>query len=314
MTTTTSTTPYRRLTQKAGTLLSACSVAVLTACSSTPPQQDLINTATPPASVSSKEVVFIHGMFVGPASWDQWRPMFEQAGYSVSVPAWPLHDVPMDRINAPDHLSAVGQLGLEQVLDHYRSILKKKSVKPILVGHSMGGLIVQKLLQEGLAQAAVVVDSVPPKGLLVISWPFLKSQWPILSPFVDGATPLVLSQEQFAYSFANQQDETVMKAAYANQVLPESRKVARDTLSSSGVIDFSVPRGPLLLIAGEKDQTMPAALIYKNFEAYRDTPARTDFQMFSGRDHWLIAGEGWQEVAKYALRWIQTRQGSREVN
>lgn len=280
----------------------------LTACSAAPPKQDRIEPQLAAFKITSREVVFIHGMFVTPNSWDQWRPMFEKAGYKVSAPAWPLHDVPMERTKDAAHRQAIGQLGLEQVLNHYREILKTKTVKPVLVGHSMGGLIAQKLLQEGLAQSAVAIDSVAPNGMLFVSWSFLKSQWPVLNPFKDGATPVVLTREEFAYALANQQSDEMISAAFASQIIPESRKVPKDTLTDAGVIDLTKPRGPLLMIAGEKDHIIPAAMNYKNFELYRNTPGYTEFRMFEGRDHWGIAGAGWEELAAATLAWIDARQ------
>ena len=280
----------------------------LTACSAAPPKEDRIAPQLAASNITSREVMFIHGMFVTPNSWGQWRPMFEKAGYKVSAPAWPLHDVPMARTKDAAHRLAIGQLGLEQVLNHYREILKTKTVKPVLIGHSMGGLIAQKLLQEGLAHSAVAIDSVAPNGMLFVSWSFLKSQWPVLNPFKDGATPVVLTREEFAYALANQQSDEMISASFASQIIPESRKVAKDTLTDAGVIDLTKPRGPLLMIAGEKDHIIPAAMNYKNFELYRNTPGYTEFRMFEGRDHWGIAGAGWEELAAATLAWIEARQ------
>lgn len=182
----------------------------------------------------------------------QWLTLFEQAGYTMSAPAWSLHDVSRDSIEESADLAEVGQLGLEQVLNHHRSLLKAKPVKPILVGHSMGRLKVQKAPQEDLAPAAVTVDYAPRKGVLLLSWLFLKSQWPTLSPFADRAAPLVMEQAPFAYSFANQQSKAVMKAAFASQVLPEARQMAKDTLTGLGAIDFTAARGHLMMISGAR--------------------------------------------------------------
>lgn len=281
---------------------------VLTACTAAPPREDRIASQLTASKITVREVVFIHGMFVTPNSWDQWLPMFEKAGYKVSAPAWPLHDVPMARTKDAAHRLAIGKLGLEEVLSHYREILKTKTVKPVLVGHSMGGLIAQKLLQEGLAQSAVAIDSVAPNGMLFFSWSFLKSQWPVLNPFKDVATPVILTREEFAYAFANQQSDEMISATFASQIITESRKVAKDTLTDAGVIDMTKPRGPLLIIAGEKDHIIPAAMNYKNFELYRNTPGYTEFRMFEGRDHWGIAGAGWEELAAATLAWIEARQ------
>ena len=281
-----------------------CACALLAACGSVPPKEDHIASQSAAPPVTATEVMFIHGMFVTAGCWDQWLPLFEKAGYKVSAPAWPAHPVPPQRVRDPENMKALGQLQLAQVLDHFRKILKDKPVKPILVGHSMGGLVAQILLQEGLAQAAVVIDSAPPKGILFVSGPFLKSNWKLINPFADSDKPVAMMREEFAYAFANQQTDAVVDAGFATQVVPESRHLGKDALTDVAAIDTSKARGPLLLIAGEMDHIIPAALNYKNFEIYRSTPASTDFQMFPNRDHWLIAGAGWEEVAQQTLAWI----------
>lgn len=302
-----STPATKKITRPVLGVFIASLTLALAACTSVLPNEDRIAPKVSAVKVDAKEVMFIHGMFVTPSSWDQWRPMFEKAGYTVTAPAWPLHDIPIVRTKDAVHLTELGQLGLEEVLNHYRAILKAKPVKPILVGHSMGGLIAQKLLQEGLAQSAVAIDSVAPNGMLFVSWSFIKGQWPILTPFADGAKPVAMTREQFGYAFAPQQSEAVASAAYATQIVPESRKVAKDTLTASGEIDLTKARGPLLIIAGEKDNLIPAAMSYKNFGLYRNTPGLTEFKMFEGRDHWLIAGSGWEEVAGATLNWIKAQ-------
>ena len=281
---------------------------LLTACGSVPPKEDHIVSSAPPAAVNATEVMFIHGMFVTAKSWEPWLPVFEKAGYTVSAPPWPAHPVPVERTRAPENMAALGKLELVQVLDYYRKLLKDKPVKPILVGHSMGGLVAQILLQEGLAQAAVVIDSAPPKGIVFVSGPFLKANWKLINPLTDANTPVAMTRDEFAYAFASQQTDAVVDAAYATQVVPESHHLATDALTAVGAVDASMPRGPLLMIAGEKDHIIPAALNYKNFDIYRSTPANTDFMMFPERDHWLIAGAGWEEVAAQTLAWIQKQK------
>ncbi len=280
----------------------------LTACGSVPPKEDHIVSSAPAAVVTSTEVMFIHGMFVTAQSWEPWLPVFQAAGYTVSAPPWPAHPVPVDLTRAPQNMAALGKLELTQVLDYYRKILKDKPVKPILVGHSMGGLVAQILLQEGLAQAAVVIDSAPPKGILFVSGPFLKANWKLINPLTDANLPVAMTRDEFAYAFASQQTDAVVDAAYAAQVVPESHHLATDALTAVAAIDTSKPRGPLLMIAGEKDHIIPAALNHKNFDIYRSTPANTDFLMLAERDHWLIAGAGWEEVAARALGWIQKQK------
>jgi pimeloyl-ACP methyl ester carboxylesterase len=289
-------------------LLLVLFAAFLGGCGVMLPREDHVSGPAVAPKVSATEVVFIHGMFVTPASWDGWLPVFEKAGFKVSAPAWPLHDVPVSRAQTPEHLKELGQLELAQVVDYYRTLLMDKPVKPIAVGHSMGGLVAQILLQEGLVQAAVAIDSAPPKGVLHLSWPFIKSNWGVINPLADLDAPIVLSLDQFAYAFAGQQTAQARQLAYASQVVPESRRIGKGPTLDIATVDAGKARGPLLLIAGGEDHIILAALNFKNFELYRKTPARTDFRLFEGRDHWLIAGPGWEEVAQFTLNWVRAQR------
>src|SRR5262249_34959702 len=126
-----------------------------------------------------REIVFIHGMFVTPKCWEAWETYFRNRGYQVSSPAWPLHDHPIEslRDRSSEEFRQLGQLTLGEVIESYRRILRAKATKPILIGHSMGGLIAQILLSEGLGAAAVAIDSAPPEGIFVLKWSFLRSNW-----------------------------------------------------------------------------------------------------------------------------------------
>ena len=148
-------------------------------------------------------VVFIHGMFMTPRCWDAWKQRFEQQGFKVLAPAWPLHDGEPAALRARHPDAALGRLTLAEVVDSYAKLIATLDEKPILIGHSMGGLVVQLLLQRGLAAAAVAIDSAPPKGVLSLKWSFLKSNWPVVSPFAKKDQPFLPSVEQFRYAFAH---------------------------------------------------------------------------------------------------------------
>jgi pimeloyl-ACP methyl ester carboxylesterase len=144
----------------------------------------------------SKTVVFVHGMFMTPLAWEKWEAHFAAKGYKTLAPAWPLHDLPIEdqRKNHPN--PKLGELTLDTVLSHYRQVLKGLDEKPILVGHSMGGLIVQILLAEGLGAAGIAIDSAPPKGVISLKYSFLKSNWPVISPSAKVSEPFFLPQNR----------------------------------------------------------------------------------------------------------------------
>lgn len=254
-----------------------------------------------------KEIVFIHGMFMTPQSWQAWQKYFEKAGYKTSAPAWPLHDLSLGEQRDSKNYDQLAKLKLDDVLAYYRQILASKKEKPILIGHSMGGLIAQILLSEGLADAAVAIDSAPPSGVFVISWSFLRSNWGAVSPFASLDKPIVMDQDQFNYAFANAQSEDQQKLLFETYAVPESRRVGKGPLSDAGKVDDTKARGPLLIVAGEKDHIIPAKLNYANFEKYEETPAYTEFYLAAGRDHSTAVSPGWENVAAETRRWIENQ-------
>lgn len=253
-----------------------------------------------------RAVVFVHGMFMTPSCWSGWRARWEAAGHTCHAPAWPLRDRSVAELRAAHPDPALGKLTLDDVVARYEEFLRPMDERPILVGHSMGGLIVQILLQRGFGSAGVAVDSAPPRGVFAASWSFLKANFPMLgSPFVG--TPRLLTFEEFRYAFAEILPEDLVREVYEREVVPESRRVPRSSLGKIGAIDFDKPKPPLLLIAGERDNIIPPILNRKNHAAYQPTAGLADFKEFAGRTHFILGQEGWEEVSDYAMKWVADR-------
>lgn len=282
-------------------------VTFLAGCASIPPSGVTGLQYGQLKSVNPKEIIFIHGMFLTAKGWNQWEDRFSEAGYKVSSPAWPLHEGSVDEQRQASKQDALGKLEFTQVLDYYRKLLKSKSVKPILIGHSMGGLISQILLSEGLAQVAIAIDSAPPNGMIVLKWSFIKSNWGVASPFANNEEPINLDVDQFSYAFLNAQDPSTRQKIYDEYYVPESRQVGKGPTLEAGEINPIGSRGPLLIIAGGEDHIIPAKLNLKNFKMYEKSPSYTEFRLFEGRDHWTLAGPGWEKVADQVDRWIKDR-------
>jgi len=255
--------------------------------------------------MKSKTVVFIHGMYMSPLCWEQWTDTYRAKGYKCLAPAWPGRDQPIDvlRKNHPD--PQLGQLTLSRVLDRFADTIKTLDEKPILIGHSMGGLVVQLLLQRDLAAAGVAIDSAPPLGVFTTQWSFLKSNWPHITPFVSQSSPIAMTFERFQYAFVNGLPLAEQRAAYERYVVPESRRVARESLTAR--VDFKKPHPPLLLIAGSADNIIPASLNKSNYARYKRSPSVTDFKEFAGRTHFTIGQKNWEEVADYILAWLDEK-------
>ncbi|HAG92895.1 MAG TPA: alpha/beta hydrolase [Gammaproteobacteria bacterium] len=257
---------------------------------------------------NSQTIVFIHGMYLTPAVWNDWQNYFEAQGYETHAPAWPLHEFSVEEQNQLHPNATLGELSLKDVLNQYRAFINTLDEKPIAIGHSMGGLVAQMLLEEGLLSGAIAIHSAPPYGVLSAEPEFLKANWPMLNPLISVDEPIQLTLSQFQYGFANGMEESEQQAAYEEYLVPESRRVGRATTTKAAQLQFDVAREPLLLIAGGIDRTITARLNYANFQAYRRTPAITDFRQFPQRNHWTIGMSDWQSVANYIAQWIEAQR------
>jgi alpha-beta hydrolase superfamily lysophospholipase len=253
------------------------------------------------ADVKPKTVVFVHGMYMTPLCWEKWIDLFDARGFKSIAPPWPGHNGPVEALRQHPNPS-LGEIGFSTVVKYYADFLNRQEPKPILIGHSMGGLVVQALLQQDLAAAGVAIDSAPPMGVLTPRWSFLKSNWPHVNPFLSLDQPVELTFERFQYAFANGLSLDEQHAAYNRYVVPESRRVPRESLLAR--VDFRATHAPLLLVAGSADHIIPASLNQSNYHRYRHSPSITDYKEFPGRTHLIIAQAGWEEVAGYILAWL----------
>ncbi|HEY1009188.1 MAG TPA: alpha/beta hydrolase [Daejeonella sp.] len=251
-----------------------------------------------------KTILFIHGMFQNPKSWAKWQSFFEANGYETIAPAWPLHEgEPSDlRNNIP---AGLGDLRLQTIVDHYANIIQGLAEKPIVIGHSVGGLIVQLLTKKQLIKAGVCISSVAPNRMLAFDWGFFKNSITIANPFA-GDEPFIMTPEAFHGSFANTMAETASNVAYGEFATHDSRNVLRDCMLEAGEVDLDIPHVPLLFVAAQEDQICPAELNEKNANSYKDEGSKTDYQMFPARSHYICGEPGWEEVANNVQQWINT--------
>lgn len=255
----------------------------------------------------SHTVVLIHGMWMTPQSWDPWRDHLAARGLDVMVPAWPLHDGTPEQLRMRHPDAALGRLTLTQVVDHMARQIERLEEPPILIGHSMGGLIVQLLLQRNLGVAGVAVDSAPPKGVLSLRLSSLRSLWGVISPLANEDEPLMPSLGGFTYAWTDALSPEVQREAYT-QCVPESRRVGKAPTTSEGAIDFHKAHAPLLFIAGGADNVLPASLTWDNYQAYDDAAGPVAFKEFPGRTHYTVRQPGWEQVVDFVLDWLNTPQ------
>ena len=257
--------------------------------------------------MKSQTLVFIHGMYMTPLCWEKWVDYFQARGYHCLAPAWPGRDRPIEELRQSGPNSPLSQLTLRDVTEHLAKTNMGLGEKPALIGHSMGGLVVQLLLQRGLAIAGVAIDSAPPQGVFTPAWSFVKANWPHINPFAPQNQPVQMSLARFQYAFVNSLPLAQQQAAYARYVMPESRRVPAQSLTSVARIDFKRTHPPLLLIAGSADHIIPAGLNRSNYERYQNSPSPTDFKEFAGRTHFIIGQDNWEEVADFVAQWLKDK-------
>lgn len=247
-------------------------------------------------------VVFVHGMYMTGASWAPWQATFEARGHETLAPSWPGREGDPAALRAePD--PRLRTLTLTEVVDRFEALVRAQPEPPILVGHSMGGLVVQILLDRGLGRAGVAIDSAPPKGVSSTRWSFLKSGFPFLLP---TRKPLPVRPRHFRYAFAHTLSKEASLAVLEANAVPESRIVGRGPTTRAAKIDFERPRAPLLLVAGERDHIIPASLTRKNHRKQSKSSSPTELVAFEGLEHWTVVGSpGWEQVADAVLGWIE---------
>jgi len=254
--------------------------------------------------MAARQIVFVHGMFMTSSCWSGWLPHFERKGYRCQAPAWPGRDRSVAQLRAAHPDPELGRLTLSRVVQHYETIISQLEDKPIVIGHSMGGLIAQLLLNRETVAAAVAIDPAPPAGVFTAKWSFLRSNWPMVNPFVRGTVPRAMPFADFQYAFANTLPLALQRKAFDEFVVPESRMVPRESTRAAGRIDFEKPHAPLLITAGECDHIIPSSLNRSNFARYGKNGSKTEFKEFPGRDHFGIGAPGWEEIADFAHDWL----------
>ena len=252
---------------------------------------------------TSKTIVFVHGLFVNPKSWSEWKTYFESKGYTCYIPANPFHEgSPADlRTSINPKLPKVG---FEDVVNNIIKLIDSLPEKPIVIGHSLAGLVVQKLIELDKAAAGICIDGAVPKNIIP---PFrtVKTMLPVITPF-GGNSAFVASKKWFHFAFCTTLTRDESDKVYNQICVPESRRIPRETLYKSfAKINLKKPHNPLLFIGGEKDNIIPANLSKKNAEAYKDKNSVSDFKEFKGKCHYICGQDSWQEVADYILNWLK---------
>jgi pimeloyl-ACP methyl ester carboxylesterase len=260
------------------------------------------DTATP--------VLFIHGLWIHSAAWQPWLDLYTTAGYHPIVAPWPgdASTAAATRLNG----AAVAGAGIAEITNAYAAVASRLDTKPIVIGHSFGGLVAQKLLAQGLASAAIAIDPGPMKGVTKLPLAQIRSAIPVISKKRNRTGSVMLTQRQFRYRFGNAVSRHESADLYRKYAIPgpglplfEATGAKKDAHSPT-IVDTRVrDRGPLLITGGELDHVVPEVVTREAFSLYDGSGAQTDYKVFAGRGHSLPFDSGWHEVADYTLAWLK---------
>jgi non-heme chloroperoxidase len=255
-------------------------------------------------------VLFVHGLWLLPSSWDRWASVFEEAGYTALTPGWPDDPDTVEEANANPDVFANKTVG--QVADHFDALIQTLAKKPAVIGHSFGGLLAQILAGRGLSAATVAIDPAPFRGVLPLPFSALKASSAVLSNPANRHRAVPLSYEQFRYAFANAVSEEEAKELYETFAVPGpgapifQAAAANLNPRTEAKVDSENPdRGPLLIISGEQDHTVPWAIANASFRKQERNEGVTEIIEIKGRGHALTIDSGWREVADTALAFVK---------
>jgi pimeloyl-ACP methyl ester carboxylesterase len=255
-------------------------------------------------------VVFIHGLWLLPSSWDRWATVFEEAGYTTLTPGWPDDPQTVEEANANPDTFAKKTVG--QVADHFGEVIEKLERKPAVVGHSFGGLLTQIVAGRGLSAVSVAIDPAPFRGVLPLPISALKSSKPVLQNPANRNRAVPLTYEQFRYGFANAVSEDEAKELYNEFAVPaagaplfQAATANLNPWTEAKVKSKAKDRGPLLIISGEKDHTVPWAIANASFKKQKRNEAVTEIEEIPNRGHALTIDSGWREVCDTALDFVK---------
>jgi non-heme chloroperoxidase len=257
-----------------------------------------------------RPIVFVHGLWLLPSSWDKWRSMFEEAGYTTVAPGWP--DDPNTVEEAKAHPEVFANKTVGQIADHFEDVIKMLDRRPALIGHSFGGLLAQILAGRGVADATVALDPAPFRGVLPLPVSALRSASPVLGNPANHHRAVPLTYEQFRYAFANAVSEDEAHELYNTYAVPGTGTVLFQAATANvnpwteaKVKSKNPDRGPLLIMDGELDHTVPWAIAKAAYKKQRRNKGVTEIVKVAGRGHSLTIDHGWRDVAETALAFVK---------
>jgi non-heme chloroperoxidase len=260
-------------------------------------------------ATGKRPVVLVHGLWLLASSWDRWRAQFEHAGYATLAPGWP--DDPATVEDGRARPEVFAGKSIKAIADHYAEAISGLTGTPIVIGHSFGGLIAQQLAGRGLAAVSVAIDPAPFRGVLPLPISALRAALPVLKNPRNRGRAVMLTEAQFRYAFANAVSADEAHELYATYPVPGSgvplfqAAFANANPGSQAKVDSRNPdRGPMMIISGERDHTVPRAIAYASFKKQQRNASVTEFTEIPGRGHSLVIDSGWEQVGQIALEFV----------
>ena len=257
---------------------------------------------------TSPPIVLIHGLWLNALSWEHWVDRYRRRGCEVIARSWPGVDGDLAALRADP--SAMEDIGVQEVVEHYAKLIDGLSQKPIIIGHSFGGLVTQILLDEGYGVAGVSLDSAPIKGVYRLPWSTLRSGFPALKRPGNRHRAVMLTPDEFHYAFTNTMTDDESRAAYDRYAVPGPGRPLFQVAfanfnphAASKVDVHNDHRAPLLIIAGGADHVSPPSINHAIAKLQHRSKALTAYKEFAGRSHFILGQPGWEEVADFALEW-----------
>jgi alpha-beta hydrolase superfamily lysophospholipase len=261
----------------------------------------------------TRPVVFIHGLWLHATSWQPWIELFASAGYRPVAPGWPHEAATV--AEARENPDAVANLSIDEVTDHYAGIIAGLDEPPVIIGHSFGGLFAEKLLGQGHGAGAVAIDPAQIKGVLPLPLAQLRAGLPALGNPANLHRSVTLTKKEFRFGFGNAVSEEESDELFERWTIPSPARplfqaaAANFVMHAQAAVDTAnADRGPLLLISGTADHTVPDVVTRSTFKQYRDSTAVTELKQFEGRGHSLTIDSGWRDVAEAILEWLKTHE------
>ncbi|HSF19412.1 MAG TPA: alpha/beta hydrolase [Vicinamibacteria bacterium] len=257
-------------------------------------------------SPETKNIMFVTGAFVSHHGWNHWIEYFGERGYRAVAPPWPYKDGTAKELrDRQPHDTDLAALSLKEVVDHFARIVTGFPQKPIVIGHSTGGLFTQILVNRDLAAAGVAIHSVPTLGVFPYELSFLRGGWRSLGLLTSVKKTYLMSFKKFQYAMVNGMPLEEQREAYDRNVIPESKTLVRGGLSKAAAVDYDKPHAPLLFTSGSTDTIIPAHLNLRNFKRYKRNGSILEYKEFPGRNHFVLGQPTWKEDADYILEWLE---------